>query len=368
MTCQQLEERQKEEETLRHQIRKVSEEKSILHDRLDQLKKDFLELNPRKDQKARVDAAYEKQKGKLKQKIAHLEKKKAQLENKLRQPSEMDVSKRDHMRGSSDANSNSLIDFDSSDPTLDFTASETSLNNHSSLTNKNSNLSLASMDSKSVGGSSEPDNLQFNAHISHEQLAELVAQLQSYKEYFEDIAMKKLEQKQMECEDELRNLHSSTEKNRQFMEQSNEIQNDRVDQLESEIHEHSDIRSAEFTRLKQDIDQQWNMVSYRSNEKNNEIIERLEKLEARFDDLASRVRINKTHENTQMSGVWSKHFQTGIELLIHLVGLVLILIKYILQIISPFTRTVTHTLASLLFIILSVVLYRIWQSQLQSQM
>ena len=192
-----LEERQKEEETLRHQIRKVSEEKSILHDRLDQLKKDFLELNPRKDQKARVDAAYEKQKGKLKQKIAHLEKKKAQLENKLRQPSEMDVSKRDHMRGSSDANSNSLIDFDASDPTLDFTASETSLNNHSSLTNKNSNLSLASMDSKSVGGSSEPDNLQFNAHISHEQLAELVAQLQSYKEYFEEIAMKKLEQKQV---------------------------------------------------------------------------------------------------------------------------------------------------------------------------
>ena len=33
-----------------------------------------------------------------------------------------------------------------------------------------------------------------------------------------------------------------------------------VDHLESEIHEHSDIRSAEFTRLKQDIDQQWNMV------------------------------------------------------------------------------------------------------------
>ena len=37
----------------------------------------------------------------------------------------------------------------------------------------------------------------------------------------------------------------------------------RIDQLESEIHEHSDLRTSEFTRLKQDIDQQWNMVSLR---------------------------------------------------------------------------------------------------------
>ena len=69
---------------MRHQIRKIWEEKNILHDRLDELKKHFLELNPRKDQKARVDAAYEKQKSKLKAKIAQLDKKKAHLEQKLK--------------------------------------------------------------------------------------------------------------------------------------------------------------------------------------------------------------------------------------------------------------------------------------------
>lgn len=54
-------------------------------------------------------------------------------------------------------------------------------------------------------------------------------------------------------------------------------------------------------------------------------------------------------------------YYSVIELMIHLVGLVLMLIKYVQQIISPFTRTVTHTLASLLFVILSVILYRIWR-------
>jgi hypothetical protein len=105
------------------------------------------------------------------------------------------------------------------------------------------------------------------------------------------------------------------------------------------------------------------MINYRSNERNTEIVERLEKLEARFEDLASRVRYNKSEEKTKVPAYASNALKTGIELLIHLVGLVLMLIKYVQQIISPFTRTVTHTLASLLFIILSVILYRIWRTR-----
>merc|ERR1719283_786882 len=157
MTCQQQEERQKEEEALRHQIRKNAEEQNILQERLDQLKKDFLELNPRKDQKARVDAAYEKQKAKIKQKISHLERKRLNLENKLRQSansSEVDLSKRD-FRADSNGNIMSDPSFES-DSQLELVPSEQSFV-HSSLVNKNSSLSLTSMDSKSIAGSSEPD-------------------------------------------------------------------------------------------------------------------------------------------------------------------------------------------------------------------
>ena len=187
-----LEERQKEEEALRHQIRKNAEEKSILHERLDQLKKDFLELNPRKDQKARVDAAYEKQKAKLKQKISQLERKKLHMENKLRHPnsSDMELLRKDQIR----ADSNGLIDpsIDSADSQLDFSASEHSLH-HLTLANKNSSLSLASMDSKSIGDSSEPDKTA----CSSDQFQELLAQFQNQREYFEEVFLKRLEAKQV---------------------------------------------------------------------------------------------------------------------------------------------------------------------------
>lgn len=108
------------------------------------------------------------------------------------------------------------------------------------------------------------------------------------------------------------------------------------------------------------------MVSYRSNERNAEIVERLEKLEARLEDLESRVRYNKIEEKSKVgvAGFAPKSFKTVIELSIHVVGLALMIIKYIQQIISPFTRTSTHTLASLLFLILSLILYRIWSARI----
>ena len=54
-------------------------------------------------------------------------------------------------------------------------------------------------------------------------------------------------------------------------------------------------------------------MSYRSNERNAEIVERLEKLEARLEDLESRVRYNKLEEKPKagIAGFAPKSFKTG---------------------------------------------------------
>ena len=52
-------------------------------------------------------------------------------------------------------------------------------------------------------------------------------------------------------------------------------------------------------------------MNYRSNERNTEIVERLEKLEARFEDLASRVRYNKAEDKSKVPGYASNTLHTG---------------------------------------------------------
>ena len=78
------EEKQKEDDNIRHQLRKLTEQQTIEQTNIDQLRQDFLKLAPNKVQKPRIDAAYEKQKQKIKEKIASLERKKQTLEQKLR--------------------------------------------------------------------------------------------------------------------------------------------------------------------------------------------------------------------------------------------------------------------------------------------
>merc|ERR1712137_912540 len=77
------EEKQKEDDNIRHQLRKLTEQQTIEQTNIDQLRQDFLKLAPNKVQKPRIDAAYEKQKQKIKEKIASLERKKQTLEQKL---------------------------------------------------------------------------------------------------------------------------------------------------------------------------------------------------------------------------------------------------------------------------------------------
>ena len=78
------EEKAKEDENIKHQIRKIVEQQNIEHTNIDILRQDFLKLHPSKTQKPRIDAAYENQKRKIKDKIASLERKKQTLEGKLR--------------------------------------------------------------------------------------------------------------------------------------------------------------------------------------------------------------------------------------------------------------------------------------------
>jgi hypothetical protein len=77
------EEKQKEDENVKHQIRKLVEQQNIEQSNIEQLRQDFLKLAPSRTQKPRIDAAYEKQKLKIKDKIASLERKKQTLEGKL---------------------------------------------------------------------------------------------------------------------------------------------------------------------------------------------------------------------------------------------------------------------------------------------
>ena len=78
------EEKAKEDENIKHQIRKLVEQQNIEQSNIDILRQDFLKLHPSKTQKPRIDAAYENQKRKIKDKIASLERKKQTLEAKLR--------------------------------------------------------------------------------------------------------------------------------------------------------------------------------------------------------------------------------------------------------------------------------------------
>ena len=58
------EEKAKEDENIKHQIRKLVEQQNIEQSNIDILRQDFLKLHPSKTQKPRIDAAYENQKQK----------------------------------------------------------------------------------------------------------------------------------------------------------------------------------------------------------------------------------------------------------------------------------------------------------------
>lgn len=274
ITQQEQNEKQKEEENINYKLRKIDEEIVIYKQKLEDTKNDFLSLNPRDDQKKRVEASYQKQKMKINENIQKLERKKQKLEGKLRNHSSSESDLRQVVRNGElqigrEINSNSAENT---------SLRESELSEMSSFLSgaKNSSQSLISVDSRSCEENSE------NGEISKN---EIFAELKQQKELFEaglkrlDSAIADFEAKKSELETELRNLHSDVFKSQKVIEQSEFDNAERLKQIMNEIHDDSDLHKMEQSRLQNDLDQ----VNYRSNERNNDLIERLEKLQDRIE-------------------------------------------------------------------------------------
>lgn len=278
ITQQEQNEKQKEEENINYKLRKVDEEIVILKSKLEEVKSDFLSLNPRDDQKKRVEASYQKQKQKINENIQKLERRKQKLEGKLKTHSSSESDLRQVARNgeihrtSNDMNSNVSTDTSLRDSEL----SEMLTGSHSFLGGgKNSSQSLISVESRSLEDHSENGDSK----------SEIFAELKQQKELYEaglkrlDAAIADLETKKSELETELRNLHSDVFKSQKAIEQTEFDNAERLKQIMNEIHDDSDLHKMEQSRLQNDLDQ----CNYRSNERNNDLIERLEKLQDRIE-------------------------------------------------------------------------------------
>lgn len=276
ITQQEQNEKQKEEENINYKLRKVDEEIVILKSKLEEVKNDFLSLNPRDDQKKRVEASYQKQKQKINDNIQKLERRKQKLEGKLKthSSSESDLRQVARQNGEISRTSNDVNSNVSTDTSLRDSELSEMLNGSSFLGGgKNSSQSLISVESRSL----ESEN--------GDSKSEIFAELKQQKELYEaglkrlDAAIADFEAKKCELETELRNLHSDVFKSQKVIEQSEFDNAERLKQIMNEIHDDSDLQKMEQSRLQNDLDQ----CNYRSNERNNDLMERLEKLQDRIE-------------------------------------------------------------------------------------
>lgn len=277
ITQQEQNEKQKEEENINYKLRKVDEEIVILKSKLEEVKNDFLSLNPRDDQKKRVEASYQKQKQKINDNIQKLERRKQKLEGKLKthSSSESDLRQVARQNGEISRTSNDVNSNVSTDTSLRDSELSEMLTGSSFLGTggKNSSQSLISVESRSL----ESEN--------GDSKSEIFAELKQQKELYEaglkrlDAAIADFEAKKSELETELRNLHSDVFKSQKVIEQSEFDNAERLKQVMNEIHDDSDLHKMEQSRLQNDLDQ----CNYRSNERNNDLMERLEKLQDRIE-------------------------------------------------------------------------------------
>lgn len=281
ITQQEQNERAKEEETIIYKIRKLDEDISLQKDKLEEVKRDFLQLNPRPEQKKRVEASYDKQKQRIKDNIQKLDRKKLKLEGRLKfhSSSENDLQSVDMKQRSNDLNANGFDDRH---------GDEESVGAVFHLTAKNSSQSLVSADSRSLEESDSGHPASFESINQSDFIQELRNQKENLERGLERIngAIKEFETKKGEFKDELRNLHTVTVKNQKNLDR-NEVENaEKLKSIMTEIHDTSDLRAMEHSRLQNELDQ----VTYRSNERNNDVVERLEKLQDRLDQIETRLR------------------------------------------------------------------------------
>jgi len=361
------EEKQKEDDNIRHQLRKLTEQQTIEQTNIDQLRQDFLKLAPNKVQKPRIDAAYEKQKQKIKEKIASLERKKQTLEQKLSSNRSSEQLKMSENGSDYSFNQNSRNNSASGVTWSDDHQSETLASQNAVL--HDSNLSL-SKTTKSYSNQSLSDIKSTNSskddglHTGHSSQVENAIEKQ--KEYLDekmdklkDYVDEQMNIMQREVQDCLRKV----EQTQTDMKQEFDSIHEKIVKMVTDYDTSHELRAAEIRNLQNSFEEEISMVKYGSKSRHDELVDLIEKLSQKQDEIEMRQKYRIASEQQKDGSIIpEKSLQTLFDILLHAAGIVLLMISSLQSLLSPLTRTWSRSICSLLVLILSSVLYRYLRS------
>jgi len=361
MNKQVNEEKQKEDENIRHQIRKLVEQQRNEQQNIDHLRQDFLKLAPNKMQKPRIDAAYENQKRKFKEKIASLERKKQNLEGKL---SSNRNQSNEQLKGSENGSENSFNQNSRNNSATGTGAGVSAWGEHeahegspfaglslidatsqSCLSKTTKSMSTHSLEVKSNTSSTQGERFDYDA------------QLRAHRDDLE-AQMRDMEEKIHQTGQEIHDCYRKIEQNQTETKQEHESLHEKIVKLVNDFDTQAECRVTEMRSLRNDLDEQLNMVIYGSKSRHDELCDKIEKLEQKLEDMENRQRYRRQLEQQQEYSIMSeKSLKTLIDTLLHLAGMVLLLISSIKKLLNPCVRSTSRAVASVSIVIISIVVY-----------
>merc|ERR1712141_329599 len=357
---------QKENENVRHQIRKVQEQQNIEQSNIEQLRQDFLKLAPSRTQKPRIDAAYEKQNLKIKEKITTLDRKKQTLEGKL-----------STNRNASNEQLTKFAQNENIAPNCPLGFNDSSLNQNS-RNNSGSGITWGDQDEQLSLASESIHSLSKNKSNSYHSLEErsnhspksdhiskdsfLEAAIMEQKEYIDE-RMRECEDKMDQTGREINEVYSKIEKNQNHSKEEMDIVLDKIMKISEEFNTSFELRAAEIRSLRNDFDEQLNMVRYGSKARHDELSDKLEILGQKLDDIETKQRYRLIQEEGKKSEsakiIPEKSIQALIDILLHAAGIVLLTITSLKTILSPLTRSWARMAASISIVIISTITVRL---------
>jgi hypothetical protein len=368
MNKQVTEEKAKEDENIKHQIRKLVEQQNIEQSNIDTLRQDFLKLHPSKTQKPRIDAAYENQKRKIKDKIASLERKKQTLEAKLssnRNQSNEQLKGSDSINGSdygfnhnsrNNSASNGIITGPRQGSSSAWGEHDNQDTGFLSMDTSAKSLSTQSLEIKSNTSSNHESS---NQHHQSTNSLGLDQQLRDHRDYIDD-RMREFEERLQATNQDIHDCYRKIEQNQADTKQEHDNLHEKIVKMVNDFDTSAECRLAEMRSHRNDVDEQMNMLRYGSKSRHEELLEKIEKLEQKLDDMETRQRYRNREidqQSTPSSIVSEKSLKALIDTLLHLAGMVLLLISSVRRLLQPCTRSTPRLAASITVLILSIILY-----------
>jgi len=359
------EEKAKEDENIKHQIRKLVEQQNIEQSNIDILRQDFLKLHPSKTQKPRIDAAYENQKRKIKDKIASLERKKQTLEAKL---SSNRNQSNEQLKGSESINGSDYgFNHNSRNNSANGIITGPRQGSSSAWGDDNQDTGFLSMDtSKSLSthsleiksNTSSNHESSNNHHQSTNSLG-LDQQLRDHRDYIDD-RLREFEERLTATNQEIHDCYRKIEQNQADTKQEQDNLHEKIVKMVNDFDTSAECRLAEMRSHRNDVDEQMNMLRYGSKTRHDELLEKIEKLEQKLDDMETRQRYRNREIDQQSkpsSIVSEKSLKALIDTLLHLAGMVLLLISSVRKLAQPCTRSTPRLAASITVLLVSIILY-----------